>query len=114
MADEPATTATPPKPGKTFNFNLTGDDFHLYETIRALYEDARDADDAKVSDTLAALPAEARALIQARLAAPAKKRDMSHREVIVKALSEVLRVREAQDDAEADQSASADATDATE
>lgn len=98
MADGEASAATTPKVGKTINFNLTGDDHSLYTTLREVYEGDREAEEERFAATLAGLPAEARALIESRLA-PATKKDMSYREFFVKAMRDALAHQEALADA---------------
>lgn len=106
MADGEA-SATTTKVGKTFNFNLTGDDHALYETLRAIYDGEREAEDAQFAETLAALPAEQRRLIESRLAPTSAKKDLSYREFFARAMRDALTHQEALADAadaeEADQ-----------
>ena len=98
MAEE---TPSKPKPtGKTFNFNLIGDDLFLYETVRELYEADQEEADATVAEALAGLGPATRALVEARFAPKAKK-ELSHRQVFVQALRESLKAREAAEDARA-------------
>lgn len=92
-----ADTATKPT-GKAFNLNLIGDDLHLYTTMRDIYQDEREADESRVLATLDGLDPEIRALLQARMAAKPVRRDISHREVFVRAMREAMAAREAADD----------------
>lgn len=95
-----ADNATTPKVGKTISFNLVGDDLHLFDTMKDVFLDEIEADERKVQEALATLPAEAAALVRGRLA-PRSKTDLSHRQVFVKALQESLAKRDAEEDARA-------------
>lgn len=93
MPNDGATT------GKPFSFNLVGDALHLYNTARAHMEGAVEADEQRVKDELAKLPAEVRALVQARMS-PVKAENISHKQVFTNALAAYVAKAEADSDAE--------------
>ena len=93
MADD----AKPKPAGKTFSFNLTGDDLRLYEQARDLYQGDIADEDATVAAALAGLPVEARLLVEARMASAPKAKELSHRQVFVRALQDSLSLHEEAD-----------------
>ena len=98
MADTTANKKKEVKPGKTFNFSLTGDDFYLYETIRDIYQDAEEEGDATVADALAELDPAVRALIESRIAPKPARREISPRQVFVRALQAAMDAEDAATD----------------
>lgn len=88
MADEP-TTKAPPK-GRTFNFNLTGDDLTLFERVRDLCLAELSNEDATVNAALEGLDPEVRALLQARMGAQPTKKELSQRQIFTRALQDAL------------------------
>ena len=97
-----------PVKGKPFSFNLTGDDLHLYETVRAIIEGEQEEAEGKISEALSGLDPDVRALVQARFA-PRPKKDISQRQVFVTAMGAFLAVKEAEADEEAEEAEESDA-----
>lgn len=106
MADDGTTTPVKDKtvtPGKTFNFSLTGDPFHSYETLKEIYEDAANADEEKVTEALAALDPDVRVLVEGKFAKSAGRKELSQREVFARAVEDAIAHRDSLfDEAEAE------------
>ena len=97
MADESTTKKKPT--GRTFNFNLVGDDLHLYETVRDIYQDEQESEEATVASVLGEMDPQIRALLESRFAPKPARREMSQRQVFVRALGAALAALEAAEDA---------------
>lgn len=87
-----------PKAGKSIAFQLVGDDLFLFETVRDMYEGEREDDEAKVASALDGLDPEVRALVQSRMVTQSRK-ELSQREVFMRAMREAMAAREAAEDA---------------
>jgi ketosteroid isomerase-like protein len=95
VADAAATKeAKKVSPGKSFAFNLTGDDFHLYETARDTYQAEADGDDETVAAALDCLDDDVRALVEARFAPRPAKRELSQRQLFVRVMQDAQKYRD--------------------
>lgn len=94
-----STESAPASTGKTFSFNLTGEDFHLYESLRSIYEGEQEARDERRQALLDAMDPADRALFASAVAATSTEK-MSYRQFFARAMQDAMSHQEALADAE--------------